>query len=267
MIYELDFPEFTRVRFLFQGHEQYLPVLAVIEGNFPGRVFVNDRDKPQTALVWAVGRWAYIEGDRDCREFTHSLAEFVRETVIPDSQRLKMNWFELYAANSQSWMRELESCLGDFGLSRHFESVFVWGEERYLNFRSGYTFPAGSVVKQVEEPILPTSTLEVSFVPENFKTRTSFCFNLMIEDRVVAQCRSNGFAVGTEFMIDVNTFEKDDRGRGYVTAAAVALLDHCLHNGLVPFWEATEDNAVSRRLAQKLGFLEKETYPVYAIEF
>ncbi len=50
-------------------------------------------------------------------------------------------------------------------------------------------------------------------------------------------------------------------------AAAVALLDHCLARNLTPLRETTEDNIASRRLAEKLGFVEKESYPVYVIAF
>ena len=68
-------------------------------------------------------------------------------------------------------------------------------------------------------------------------------------------------------MIDVDTFDKSDRDKGYATAAGVALLDHCLESGLNPLWETTEDNIASQRLAEKLGFIKNEKYPVYAIEF
>jgi RimJ/RimL family protein N-acetyltransferase len=68
-------------------------------------------------------------------------------------------------------------------------------------------------------------------------------------------------------MIDVVTYQKDDRGKGLATAATVALLDYCLERKLVPLWETTEDNVASQRLAEKLGFIKHETYPVYAIEF
>jgi RimJ/RimL family protein N-acetyltransferase len=68
-------------------------------------------------------------------------------------------------------------------------------------------------------------------------------------------------------MIDVVTPDSKHRGKGYATAAAVGLLDHCLQEKLEPLWETTEDNLASQRLAGKLGFVEHQRYPVYAIEF
>jgi RimJ/RimL family protein N-acetyltransferase len=180
---------------------------------------------------------------------------------------IEQNWFEIYAPNTAEWVQTLESCLGDFDSSRHFESVFIWDKQKYLGFREGYSLPTEAVIEQVDVPVLPARAREASFVPEDFQGRSAIGCRLRLGDRVVAQCRSNGFAVGDEFMIDVETFGDDDRGKGYATAAGVALLDHCLKNGLVPLWETTEDNTASRRLAIKLGFVEDETYPVYAIEF
>lgn len=267
MIYELEPAEFRRVDHLFRECKQYLPVLAVIEGNFPGRVFADNRDRPRTALVWAVSRWAYIDGDAENYEFIRSLANLVRQVIIPNSLLIRMNWFELYTRNSPDWMQKLQSYLGDFDLNRHFESVFIWDKHKYKTFRSDYSFPAELVLKKAEVPILSVSARDAPFILEDFKTRTAIGFRLTTRDAVVAECRSNGFTCGNEFMIDVNTFAKGHRGKGYATAAAVALLDYCHKNGLAPLWETTEDNIASRRLAQKLGFVEHETYPVYAIEF
>jgi len=92
-------------------------------------------------------------------------------------------------------------------------------------------------------------------------------FKLLSDDKIVAQCRSNGFVNGNEFMIDVKTFDKNNRNKGLGIAASVALLDYCLEKNLNPLWETTEDNNSSNRLAEKLGFIKNQSYPVYAIEF
>jgi RimJ/RimL family protein N-acetyltransferase len=267
MIHELEPKDFSKVIPLFRGHKRYLPVQAVVEGKYPGRVFVDDDAEPRTAMVWAIGRWAYIEGDADNEAFNLSLAEFVHRTIIPDSLRIKMNWFELYANSAPRWMQNLESCLGEFNLSKHTESTFVWDKRRYRSFRAQHSCPPEWMVKKAKIPILPARAREAALVPEEFRIATAVGFKLIVKDEVVAQCRSNGFTSGIEFMIDVETFKKDDREKGYATAASAALLDYCLKNRLVPLWETTEDNTASRRLAQKLGFVENEIYPVYAISF
>ena len=252
---------------LFQGQPQYLPVLSVIHGQYPGRVFVDDRDRPRTALVWTLGRWAYIEGEAYNDTFAKSLGDFMRRVIIPDSRQMRMNWFELYVRNSADSMRAIEEHLHGFDISRHFESVFLWNQPAYRRFRSDYNFPQEVTTEKAEIPILSETARAVQSVGDEYKTRTGIGFKASVAGTPVAQCRSNGFAINSQFMIDVVTFDAGQRGKGYATAASVALLDHCSDNRMIPVWETTEDNLASRRLAEKLGFAESESYPVYAIEF
>jgi RimJ/RimL family protein N-acetyltransferase len=267
MFHELEPSDFTRVSHLFQGHKQYLPVFAVIHGNFPGRIFVDDRDAPHAALVWAVSRWAYVDGNSHNNVFNQSLPSLVQNIVIPDSLQMNMRWFELYTANSPRWMATLETSLKIFEPEQHFETVFTFNEQRYQRLRKPFILPAGWSITRAEFPILPPAACDVSFIDPEFKTRSAFGFQLTHDGHVISVCRSNGFVSGNEFMIDVITVDKRARGQGYATAVGTALLDYCLEHQLIPLWETTHDNTPSRRVAHKLGFVEDESYPVYVIEF
>ena len=50
------------------------------------------------------------------------------------------------------------------------------------------------------------------------------------------------------------------------TLVSRAMIADALGHGLDPLWETTEDNTPSRRLAARLGYRERERYPVYAVE-
>jgi len=54
MLQELRSNEFERVRFLFHGFDYSLSIYAAIEGNNPGRIFVDDAHDPRTALALTV---------------------------------------------------------------------------------------------------------------------------------------------------------------------------------------------------------------------
>jgi hypothetical protein len=51
---ELKPNEFEKARSLFRGFDYSLSVHAAIEGNNPGRIFVDDVDRPRTALALTV---------------------------------------------------------------------------------------------------------------------------------------------------------------------------------------------------------------------
>jgi hypothetical protein len=267
MICEIDSDDFSKVAPLFKGYKEYVPVFAVIDGNFPGRVFVDDEDSPNIALVWAVSRWAYLDGDPSINSFNQSLPELVQEIVIPCSRQMNMNWFELYTRDSPEWTAVIEKSLGQYKLQKHYEMVYTFDQARYHSIKKSLVLPEGSWIQTKELPILPPAARDVMFVSERFKTKTSFGFELVRDGRTVSVCKSNGFISGKEFMIEVETFEEGDRCKGYATAVGRALIDFCLEQGYSTLWETTLDNKPSRKLAGKLGFVEGECYPVYTMEF
>ena len=54
MFQELKPTDYEVVRSLFQGFDYSLSIHAAIEGNNPGRIFVDDPEQPRTALALTV---------------------------------------------------------------------------------------------------------------------------------------------------------------------------------------------------------------------
>jgi len=268
MIEELNFSEFEKVKNIFLDNNQHLPVFSIINGNHPGRIFVDDTNNPKTAIVWAIGRWAYIDGRTDNTAFNRSLPNFISESVIPDSKnKLKMNWFELYAGGAPKWEKIIDQTVKQFDASKHFESVYIWDRQTYSAFRSKYKPPTDVSIKKSDVLLLTEKARRSSFVTKKFKNKTTFGFKVMSRNEELVVCRSTGFELGNIFMVDVITHDDGHRKKGYATLACVALLDFSLENDLAPLWETTEDNIGSQRLAKKLGFIKDQTYPVFAVEF
>ena len=63
MLHELKSNEFERARSLFQGFDYSLSIHAAIEGNNPGRVFVDDVYHPRTALALTVEGYLLVGDD------------------------------------------------------------------------------------------------------------------------------------------------------------------------------------------------------------
>jgi RimJ/RimL family protein N-acetyltransferase len=267
MISELEPDRFSVVAHLFRGNKQYLPVFAIIEGNFPGRLFVDEKECPSTALVWAIGRWAYVDGDALNRSFTNSLGKLIEEVIIPSSRQMGMDWFELYTADSEDWKAAIDESLDEFKPERHYETVFTFDKGKYLASPRSPALPEGSRIERAEFPILRHTAGDAPFVAEEFKTKTSFGYRLVKDNKVISVCRFNGFVAGREFMIDIYTPDENQRRKGYATAVGAALIDYCLERRYVPLWETTLENIPSQKVAHKLGFVEEESYPVYAMEF
>jgi RimJ/RimL family protein N-acetyltransferase len=265
MIHELEPAQYDRAVSLFEGAKRHVPAMAILHHAFPGRVFVDDPGEPRAALAWALTRWAYIAGDA-ASALVELLPDLVDRIVIPDSRRLGQDWFELYCQDDPVWIARLAAALTTYRPEQHFELLLVLDPERW-RASSDPTRAPGVHVQRVDVPILPPRALDSPLIDEAFRRRTAVGFACLVGESQVAVCRSNGFAAGREFMVDVETPEPEHRGKGYASIASHALVDYSLRQGYSPLWETVEDNEPSLRLARRLGYVERERYPVYAIEF
>jgi hypothetical protein len=257
---------YSRVAPIFGGRKQYVPVHAVLQGNFPGLVWVDDLQHPRTALVWALTRWAYLAGDPRSRRFLAGLEGFVADVVRPLADAMHQRWFELYAHPSPQWEVAVEAALMGMGAYRHYETTSKLDRVAFESSSAGARVPTGMVLRRVEFPVVSEAVAKLPFVPDGPAGRLAPGFELLQGGRAVSVCRSNGLRADEQLMLDVATASPRDRHKGFAAVVSRAMIAHALAQGLEPLWETTEDNTASRRLADRLGYQEQERYPVYAVE-
>lgn len=96
--------------------------------------------------------------------------------------------------------------------------------------------------------------------PDDFVER-GVGFGIEHEGRLISGCSS--FAISShslEFEIQTHP---DYQRRGFACATAAAMIEHCLHEGLEPCWDA--HNSISAALATKLGFVDPTPYTAYEL--
>lgn len=76
---ELPYDSFSAVAHLFTPKKQLIPAIAVIRGNYPGRVFVDHLQRPHVAVVWATGRWMYLLGEVTTTQQKTSIKQFMQD--------------------------------------------------------------------------------------------------------------------------------------------------------------------------------------------
>jgi RimJ/RimL family protein N-acetyltransferase len=75
------------------------------------------------------------------------------------------------------------------------------------------------------------------------------------------------YVKGRYHEILIDTYDPQQRNRGFATAVAQAYLDHCMMHGWIPLWTADEINAASIAVAQNLGFEKVGEYPDFYFMF
>ena len=140
----------------------------------------------------------------------------------------------------------------------------AWDQTRLRSFIDA--LPDGFALKRIgSEDAARFAELADSLV-YNFPSLDEFVargagFGVEHEGRFVSGCAS--FALSThslEFEIQTHV---DFRRRGLASAAAAAMIEHCIDHGLRPEWDAHND--MSAALATKLGFVEPAPYTAYEL--
>ncbi|MEF3353907.1 GNAT family N-acetyltransferase [Paenibacillus sp. GYB006] len=262
---ELHLDNFRVVESFFINKKSCVPALSVIHGNYPGRIFVDNEQKPNVAIVWAIGRWMYLEGYLVSNKNKLDMSSFLQNIVVPDCRENNTNWFEIYTSDDDPWdhlfLEETKFLKG----IKHFESVYTLNLNEFNKVKKSITSIEDGIEINIKDfNILPESFRHSPYISDELKTKKSLGVELKKDNQVITICKSNGFILGNEYFIDVDTFVKEERGKGRATIAAIKLIDFLLKSDMYPLWETTHENIPSHKLALKLGFEAVEHYPVYA---
>lgn len=260
---QLKYNEFISVVNFFSENKYQIPALAVLNGNFPGRVFVDNRDKPEIVIVWAISRWSYIACKILLPEHRDFISDVFNKEIIPIIKEVGEERFEFYADNNIKWDTVLNESLQEYQICKHYENTFVLNKERFETFASTL-----EVYKDIEvcEKAYPIISKEYQkYVTCDEVEKKVFVMAIEKNGKILSQCLNNGFVHGDNYFIDLDTFDNQERNKGYGTLISCSLISNQLKKGLLPLWETTVDNLPSQRVANKLGFEIVDEYPVYSI--
>jgi GNAT superfamily N-acetyltransferase len=229
---------------------------AVVAAAAPGRLWVDDLEQPRVAhavhgygmsLVWGPGPVGT----------GHPLVAHLRDGTYRDRDE----WLQL-----------------DPRLAEHADAVVPAGAERQTRVNLQFDEPA---YRAQPVPVLPAGWLlrpmvaedlllpDTGVVPRDFwGTAEEFlaagggvCATRSGE---VGAMAFTSFRVGRQLELGVQT-RPEVRGLGLARAAAAALVEACLAQGLEPVWTCRKSNTASLGLAQRLGFRTTREVPYYRL--
>lgn len=270
MFRELEFGEFDRVRALFQGFDYSLSIQAAIEGNNPGRVFVDDVDEPHTALALTVEGYL-LAGDNDNVETNAALGRLFKERVFAGDVFVSDDETMELAVHPLTWESKLSELIPTHQAERIERYHYVCRSVR-LDWRKH--IPGGYTVQRVDRTLLedgqvvfPDAVREWMDIEEMWGTQESFLskgisFVVLREREVVAWCTPDCVA-GDRIEVGIVTHPAHRR-RGLAAVAAAATVEYCLSHGFSTVgWHCSEDNIGSWKTAEKVGFERNREYVYY----
>jgi len=153
MIHPLEAEEYKILRSMYHNLRFNLVVDSIIDGTTPAWVFVDQKPKPISALMWNKMDALLLAGYAENEAFNRSLGELLIQKVIPDAKSRYVPEMSLYC-DSDAW----ESRLGLILERRRFQKAsrrFYQYDQLKLDWRG--QIPAGYEVKPINESLLESN--------------------------------------------------------------------------------------------------------------
>ncbi|MFP4346499.1 MAG: GNAT family N-acetyltransferase [Anaerolineales bacterium] len=247
---------FNRIVPLFVGIEHNVPlVFGVLEGHSPGRVFVDRREYPTSALLVTDVGFMYVGGRSENEDFNRSLAPLLFDELLPRMTEPELILF----AFSQGWRDQLETLLRPYGAIVVPRKLFAFDPAAFAG-HAGWRerLPEGFRLQAIDAALAERVTAYAPLVDP----RTGRFGVCMLHGEEIASACTAVSVGGGEVEIDIQTAEPY-RGRELGILTACAFIEASLARGLTPSWACWPHRVASQALAKKLGFEPRPDVPAY----
>ena len=267
---ELKSKEFDRAISLFQGFDYSLSLRAAIEGNNPGRIFVDNIDSPRTAFALTVEGYL-LAGDYEEPGILEALRLFWKEKIFTGEVFVNGDESLSLAVYPEAWENKLPILIPTHEIEKLPRYHYLCQEVK-LDWRKN--LPEGYTLRRVDREMLANSESFFSkplqdwnpirdmwFTEDDYLIKgISYC--ILHENRAVAWCSPDCVA-GDQIDVGIYT-DPAHRKRGLAAAVVAATVEGCFQHGYRKVgWHCNAENIASWKTAEKVGFERNREYAYY----
>jgi GNAT superfamily N-acetyltransferase len=245
---------------------------AMVAGNSPATIWIDNVDHPQSAFIWDNSHSLYFGGAADNPNFKTDLGKLITDTILPEGQKQQLGVFKIYST-SDAWAAQIPDLLQRETLPIRERMLFRFGPGSVTHSPVALS---GFQLQPITRDLLADSGRANA---ANVLEEIGSCWTAL--DRFYAQ--GFGFCVVTdagdiagwctaEYVSDgvcgvgIETVEAY-QGQGVATLAATAFVQHCATQGWTAHWDSWATNLPSVKVAQKVGFQKVTDYSVQIYMF
>ncbi len=269
---ELQSKNFDRVRSLCSESEHLrFTIDAVIAGNSPMRIWMDDVSSPRSALMWDGAHCYYLVGDSGNHDFCETIEVFLNESIIPEAIAKNREIFKI-EYSSEDWEPIIEDILEDKSPIKSPRKFFDL--ENLLIPQWQDILPSDFSIRRIDRVLLESDVKNAETIIDEINQcwnsvndflMVGFGFCLILNDQVGKE-EVEGWCTGEYFSegkcgIGIETFH-DYQRRGFATAMASAFVEYSLSINIQPHWDSSANNKGSIRVAEKVGFRKIQDYHV-----
>jgi len=259
ILHELAPEDFFCTRPLFDTLTHHLALESILAGQTPGRVFVDEVQKPKTAVAWFKRR-LFLTGDRSRESVNRALADLLTDVYYPHMLASGLGNGAFTLLYTPGWERVMD--------------VVLAGKEPLIGQRLCFRLdparrawqpvvPAGFALRPVDAGLLADPHIEnLDYVTEEMVSERpsiddflakSFGTCVLHGSRIVGWCMSE-YNTGGRCELGIETADAYQR-RGLARAAATATIQQAALRDYTEIgWICDGDNQPSIATAQSLGF-------------
>ncbi len=258
-MYELQQTQFEATRNLFAPLCHHLAIESILAGQTPGRIFVDDIERPRTAVAWFKRR-VYLAGNRTNDRINVALNRLFTDVYYPEMQMTGLAQSAFTLVYTPGWERAMNVVLAGKDPMRGQWLCYRLdpGKQEWK-----VRIPKEFKLRWVDAALLADSSLtNLDYVTNEMLSerpsiedflQKSFGTCVLLENEIVGWCMTE-YNTGTRCELGIET-APHVQGKGLATATASATMREAARRGYTEIgWLSAGDNKPSQALARKLGF-------------
>lgn len=238
--------DFYKVKNLYSKDiPNYPVVMAIIESNNPGSIWVDNTSQPSQSLVISAGSYSFISGDT-----VQSNEEIL--DILRSNKPIKL----IYDVNN-----EPRVFMDSFEIINRIQFYYP---EHSINKCKQFMnqIPEGFEIHPFDESLFNNSNwynylmLFYGSIDNYFKNGFGYC--LLKEGQIISE--AHACYVGGGMVETGSVTHADYRNNNLATTVRAHLINECFARNLIPVSSCDEANIASARVSLKLGFEEQMRY-------
>ncbi|WP_425449226.1 GNAT family N-acetyltransferase [Dethiothermospora halolimnae] len=246
-----------------------IEIKGVVKGYNPGWIFVDNIEKPKTALIWSKAiEGFYFIGKENNIGFNSSINEYIDIEITPRAKSLGLDLFE-FSGTSKEWDITINELSKHRSLNKS-KQITYKNENIQNSLIKDNKLEKDFKLVKVDKNLFKSNIFNLNFlknmildwcVSEEYFLKEGVGFCILHNKRIVSCCISSCV---TKNEIGSHTVTlKQYRNKGLAKGVINEFLRYCKANGFEPNWDCMEKNSGSRALAESCGYTKAFDYFLY----